>query len=86
VSKLPSKPKTKGPSFMPSTRKGWMDWYIKRYGQLARSKAPERELEVCATQVLWFQLNILAFGDRRYSPLTVKQVKWAEPEEELEPA
>ena len=72
---------------MPSTRKGWMDWYIKRYGQKARSKEPiERELEICATQAAWFQLNILAFGDRSYSPPIVKQVKWAEPEEELEPA
>ena len=54
---------------MPSTRKGWMDWYIKRYGQKARSKEPiQRELDICATQVAWFQLNILAFGDRSYSP------------------
>lgn len=59
---------SKGRIGFPSSRKGWMEWYIKRYCNKVRTKAPAREIEICATQAHWFQLNILAFGDKSYSP------------------
>lgn len=69
---------------MPASRDGWMRWYINRYNNKARSANPvERELEICAAQALWFYLNILAFGDRSYSP---SKERVEEQEEELETA
>lgn len=59
---------------MPASREGWMNWYIARFNKKSASTNPvERELEICATQALWFFLNILAFGDRSYSPLRDKE-------------
>jgi len=51
-------------SAKPNTREGWMKHYISRFNKT--------ELEICATQALWFYLNILAFGDRSYSPRRAK--------------
>ena len=44
----------------PSTRLGWYAWYVKRFNDTGN--------ETAATQAVWFQLNILAFGERSYSP------------------
>jgi len=63
---------------MPSDRVGWLAWYIKRFNTL---KEGDPAIPFCAAQIAWFQLNILAFGDRSYSP---EKVKWAEPEQETQ--
>ena len=57
--------KLPAPKSFPTTRQGWMDWYVKRFNKTG--------IEFAAVQALWFYLNIIEFGDRSYSPLRDKE-------------